>query len=105
MPRILATMEPDTSRAALDFVHGLLARPAAEQPALEGLLGELADAFGVSACGLSGLPDGQQHFRHGAASAAALPWFDDVSILDRAAGGTSALLIERAGRPRVLVAT
>jgi len=39
----------DSSRAVLEFVHRLLASPSAEQPALAGLLGDLATAFAAPA--------------------------------------------------------
>ncbi len=48
----------DTSRAALDFLHELLCRPADAGPSLDELLSSLAGAFGAPAAGVVRLADG-----------------------------------------------
>jgi signal transduction histidine kinase/CheY-like chemotaxis protein len=54
------TVRPaDVSRAALECAYQLLGRPAADQPALNGLLAELADAFAAPRAGLANLPEGK----------------------------------------------
>jgi signal transduction histidine kinase/ActR/RegA family two-component response regulator len=98
-------MDTDTSRRALDFVHRLLSRTAADQPALEDLLGELATAFAVSGSGLACLPDCQQVFRFPARRempAQPWPWQEDSSLLAPASRPPGAVVIERPHHPLFL---
>jgi signal transduction histidine kinase/ActR/RegA family two-component response regulator len=78
--------ELSSIRCALDHVHRLLLRPAAEQPSLADLLADLAGAFAAQAAGLAGLTDPQAGARFPARQdePAPLPWHDDPAALDRA---------------------
>src|SRR4051812_43565693 len=105
MPRTLATMTTDASRSVLDFAHQLLGRPASEQPAVEGLLEELACAFGAAACGLVSRPDAGHAFRPPAPAAGPWPWNDDPALLDRAALPPGAVAVLRDGLPAMLITT
>lgn len=75
----------DSRTSALDFVHRLLLRCPGDQPALAGLLAELATAFDVPAAGLASLPEGRTVVRHPpgppACSSTAWPWQDDPALL------------------------
>jgi signal transduction histidine kinase/CheY-like chemotaxis protein len=73
-----ATPPEDRSRAALDFLHRLLASVSAEQPDLEGLLTDLTAAFAASGAGLARLGDGRLLLRHpaGRPAPAPPPWDD-----------------------------
>src|SRR5258707_1202322 len=91
------TTEPiDVSRAALDFVHRLLLRPASEQPDLPGLLAELTAAFQAESAGLALLPDGQPLVRHPSQPAAPTgwPWQDDPALLSRTRVAPGAVSVE-----------
>src|SRR5262245_14133011 len=105
MSRTLATMTTEASRSVLDFAHQVLSRPASDQPAVEGLLEELARAFGAVACGLVSLPDGGHAFRHPAGASGPWPWTDDPALLDRAALPPGAVAVQREGRPAMLITT
>src|SRR5262245_58274218 len=82
-----ATTMNDASKPALDYLHRLLSRPASDQPALAGLLAELAGAFRAAACGVAALPDGRALLRHPSTPDeidAVWPWQTDPSLVDRA---------------------
>lgn len=89
-----------TSQAVLEFLHRLLCQPAADQPALPGLLAELARAFHAPAAGVASLPGGQALARHPnspAAGEVTWPWQDDPSLLGRARQAPGAVAVERTG--------
>jgi signal transduction histidine kinase/CheY-like chemotaxis protein len=89
----------DMSKTVLEFVHRLLLRPVGDQPALVGLLGELAGAFQVAGAGLANLPDCRILIRfphqndNGETS---WPWQEDSSLLIRARQTPGAIPIARA---------
>jgi signal transduction histidine kinase/CheY-like chemotaxis protein len=95
---------PDPSRMALDYLHGLLQRPAREQPDLERLLAELAQAFGVPAAGLVGLPEGAPLLRHPGPVPGPWPWQEDPELLNRVGRSPSALTVLRPGGGSLLIA-
>jgi signal transduction histidine kinase len=95
---------PDTSRAALDHVHRLLVALPAEHPALDGLLADLAGAFGATAAGLASLTDPADGARWPAAGpAGGLPWQDDPGFFARPGPAAGVVAVER--RPGSLLAT
>jgi CheY-like chemotaxis protein len=77
---------PDSSRAALDCIHRLLAQAPSAAPSLAGLLAELVGAFGVRGGGLATLPTGSVCLRHspGATEMAPLLQPDLISAARRA---------------------
>jgi signal transduction histidine kinase/FixJ family two-component response regulator len=86
----------DSSRAGLDFAHRLLTRPAADQPALPDLLGELAAVLAADGAGLASLPDGAALLRHPPnAPAGTWPWTEDPTLLTRLQHG-GVITVERA---------
>src|SRR5262245_58724804 len=89
----------DVSRAALDFVHRLLQRPASDQPDLPGLLAELTAAFQVESAGLALLPDGHPLVRHPSSPATLTgwPWQDDPALLSRTRLAPGAISVECPG--------
>src|SRR5262249_30459541 len=84
----------DSTARALQFVHGLLARPAADQPALRGLLAELAAAFRATEAGLAALPEGIPVV---APAGAPRPWEDAPAPLAQACRARAAVALERPG--------
>jgi signal transduction histidine kinase/ActR/RegA family two-component response regulator len=94
----------DASRAALDFAQALLSRPASDPTALQGLLRELAEAFGAAGAGVASLPGGAVLVRYGQAAAEGLwPWQSDPDLPARLCQAASAQVL--AGPNGKLLAT
>jgi signal transduction histidine kinase/ActR/RegA family two-component response regulator len=88
----------DASHRAVDFVHGLLSRPAGDRQALDGLLGELAAAFEATGAGLAALPEGRVLLRQAPdAVAGPWPWHDDPDLATRIRQSCLALCAPRPG--------
>ena len=83
----------DASRSALEYIHGLLLRPAAAC-GLDRLLADLGAAFRASGAGLAALPSGKVLHRRPPADGR-LPWDDDPDLADRAMRELAALTIAR----------
>jgi signal transduction histidine kinase/FixJ family two-component response regulator len=86
----------DSSQEALAFLHRLLSRPVAEQPALADLLAELATAFAAPRAGLAALPDGAAVALHPCGQASTVmqvPWQVDPEVLQRVCGTPAALVV------------
>lgn len=87
------------SRTTCSLARQLLLRPAGDQPALTGLLAELAGAFGASGAGLATLGSGQPacRFPVQAAAPTAWPWETDPTLLKRTRQAPGAVTVESAG--------
>ena len=96
---------PDASRAALGLVHGLLCRPAGEQPDLAELLRSIGVAFTSQAAGIASWPGAEVLVRYPeSAESADLPWTNDPALLDRASKAPLGLCVpHRAGSALVVV--
>jgi signal transduction histidine kinase/CheY-like chemotaxis protein len=94
----------DSGRAALEFVHRLLLRPPAESAGLDGLLAELAAAFGTPGAGLALWPAGAVvHHRPADGTGGRRPWEDNPALPGRALESPAALTVPRAGGGSLLL--
>ncbi len=93
---------PDASRAALDFVHGLLCQAPAQAVSLDGLLTNLAAAFGASGAVLASLSPEKVLIRRPAGDER-LPWADDESLPRRVKESTTAVSFPRQGKGPLLL--
>ncbi len=93
----------DASRSALDCLHRLLCRPAAQAAALEEVLAELAAAFRIATAGIAGLPDGWSVVQHppGAEGTGARV---DAEVVRRARQAPAAIAVAAEGGSRLLTA-
>ena len=100
-PQDPGTVPADRSRAALDFVHRLLAPPSADTPTLAGLLRDLASAFRADGAGVAGIVEGVAVHRERLVLAdgppPALPWTTDPQLLARVCAEPTALVIPGTG--------
>jgi signal transduction histidine kinase/CheY-like chemotaxis protein len=85
----------DSSRSALEFLHGLLAMPPGTRTSLGGLLGGLAHAFGASAAGVATLPEGVPLSIHPSGNDSSLPWRDQPDLIERLYREGSVLAVPR----------
>lgn len=86
-----STMNPvtDSTRSALDFIHGLLIFPPGEQPSLETLLRQLAQAFTASGAGIAAHTGGGPTPRCRVGSEnVPLPWELNPSLADHLTPGS-----------------
>src|SRR5436190_14832922 len=86
------------ARRALDLVHHLLTAPAADQPALDDLLRQLAAAFESSAAGLAALAGGNPTPRcrvgdDWPGTGARWPWDVDPALPGRLAPAAPAITV------------
>jgi signal transduction histidine kinase len=108
-PNAAQAPPPDASRAVVEFVHNLLSQPAREQPALEGLLAELAAAFSVPRIGLAAYPEGTPLSLHPALCDSALhepmpAWREQPDLLERLIGARLGLTVPRRAGGSYLIA-
>lgn len=96
----------DTTQPVLAYLHQLLLRPPGDQPALAGLLAELAGVFPGSAVGVAALPDGQPLARYPtpATPTARWPWHDDPTLITRCRQSATAIVADH-GSGQVVLTT
>jgi signal transduction histidine kinase/ActR/RegA family two-component response regulator len=94
----------DSSRTALEYIHGLLSRSAVEEHALVDVLAELVTAFGATGAGLATLPDQVLVAEHGLSTTSATrPWEIDSDLSSRLQQTRKAVILPRPATGSLLV--